>query len=67
MDFSIPDKTRAMLDRARAILDSDVIPVERISAEGGWAAAEKALGAVRTKVKAAGLWAPQMPPFSPVT
>jgi alkylation response protein AidB-like acyl-CoA dehydrogenase len=61
MDFSIPKATQDMLARMREIMETDVYPIEKIAQGEGWDAAVRALQPVRAKVKAAGLWAPQMP------
>lgn len=63
MDFRISDDVAALRTRIRAFVEEEIIPLERrpecidehenISAE--------ALETVRAKVKAANLWAPQMP------
>jgi acyl-CoA dehydrogenase len=61
MDFSIPPSLRAILDRCRELLETAVYPLEPTGLTDGFAAVEPALRAVRGQVKAAGLWAPQMP------
>jgi len=61
MDFSIPPPTKLLLARVRAFLDEHVLPVEPELLALGFAAAEPRLAALRTQVRAAGLWLPQMP------
>jgi alkylation response protein AidB-like acyl-CoA dehydrogenase len=61
MDFTIPDRMKQVLARMDEILLRDVYPLEAVVARQGLRASEPALHAVRAKVKAAGLWAPQMP------
>ena len=58
MDFSIAPDLQSLLLRARAILDDDVIPLERQYLNGGMAAIEEPMRAVREKVRVQGLWAP---------
>ncbi len=61
MDFSLEGRLVELLARVRGVIDHDVIPLEPLLADGGFARVEPALGEVREKVKAAGLWAPQLP------
>lgn len=61
MDFTIAEATLNLLDRARKVVDEDIIPIEKSVAREGFLAAEPELLKVRKKVKAAGMWAPQMP------
>jgi acyl-CoA dehydrogenase len=61
MDFATPPHVEELTARLRAFLASDVVPLERELAERGFYAVEPALGAVRARVKALGLWAPQVP------
>jgi alkylation response protein AidB-like acyl-CoA dehydrogenase len=61
MDFRIAERTQDTLTAMRAIVDAEVVPIERVAARDGHAAAEAAVLQVRAKVKAAGLWGPQIP------
>src|SRR5262245_20211230 len=61
MDFGIPEETRALLDRVRSVLDGEVIPLEAALAGARFADLEPRLAEARARVKAAGLWAPQLP------
>ncbi len=60
IDFTLPADVTAVRDRVRAFMQERVAPPEgRMRAEGGW---RKGLGALRDEARAAGLWAPHMPP-----
>jgi alkylation response protein AidB-like acyl-CoA dehydrogenase len=61
MDFTIPPRAREAADAARALLDADVLPLERAFLDRGFAAVEKDLSELRLKVREAGLSAPHMP------
>jgi len=62
MDFSLPSSLAPILDRVRAVVRERVYPLERLYAErGSFRAIEKELADARAAVKAAGLWAPQLP------
>jgi acyl-CoA dehydrogenase len=61
MDFTIPPRAREAADAARALLDADVLPLERTFLERGFAAVEGELADLRQKVREAGLSAPHMP------
>jgi acyl-CoA dehydrogenase len=61
VDFQLPPRAREIAEAARALLDSDVLPLERAFLEHGWAAVESDLAELRRKVRAAGLAAPHMP------
>ncbi len=62
MDFSLPKELAPKLDAMRAIVDQDVTPIEREMLETkSFVAIEPRINEVRKKVKAAGLWAPQIP------
>src|SRR5918911_361407 len=60
MDFAIPERTRAIVEQVRAIVDNEVMPLERDMRQG-FNSLEPRLRAVRETVRAAGLLAPQMP------
>src|SRR5688500_5524485 len=61
MDFEIPEHLRPTLDRIERIITDDVIPAEAEVLHRGFAVCDGLLRALRAKVKAAGLWAPQLP------
>lgn len=62
MDFSLPATLAPILDRVRGFVRDRVYPLERLYGErGSFAAIEPELAAARRDVKAAGLWAPQLP------
>jgi len=61
MDFTIPHRAREAADAARALLDADVLPLERVFLDRGFAAVERELAELRRKVREAGLSAPHMP------
>jgi acyl-CoA dehydrogenase len=60
MDFAIPERTRAIVEQVRAILQAEVMPLER-EMHRGFKAVEPRLRSVRERVRAAGLLTPQMP------
>ncbi len=64
MDFTLEPKVEAYRRQVRAFVDAEIIPLEadRANYDEHGNIAEGVLEAVRAKVKAAGLWAPQMPP-----
>jgi alkylation response protein AidB-like acyl-CoA dehydrogenase len=62
MDFSLPKELAPKLDAMRAIVDHDITPIEKEMLETkSFIAIEPRIDDVRKKVKAAGLWAPQIP------
>lgn len=63
MDFSLSPEIEDYRRRVRAFVDAEIIPLEadRANYDAHGNISEAALEAVRAKVKAAGLWAPQMP------
>lgn len=60
MDFSLPPHVAEIAHRVRRFVDEEVIPLEDFEASA--AISDQALREVRAKAKAAGLWAPQLPP-----
>lgn len=64
MDFALPPEIDALRRRYRAFVEDHILPVEADRAN--WDAHENisvpALETLRAKAKAAGLWAPQVPP-----
>lgn len=62
MDFSISDPTRAVCERVRAFVEAELLPLESTFLTAGWTAVLPGLTAARERVKARGLWAPQLPP-----
>jgi acyl-CoA dehydrogenase len=61
MDFSIPDDTARLLERARSFIDREVLPLEAAWSATGFAAIEPELGGLRAEVKRLGMWGPQIP------
>jgi acyl-CoA dehydrogenase len=62
MDFSLPPSLAPVLDHVRAVVTERVIPLERLLAErGSFRGLLPELQEARAAVKAAGLWAPQLP------
>ena len=61
MDFAIPAALRPTLEAIDRIVTDHVRPAEREVLERGFAAATPLLDELRARVKAAGLWAPQLP------
>ena len=63
MDFSLPPDIAAARDKVRAFVREHILPVEADPAarDDHENISEPALHALRDKVRAAGLWAPQMP------
>lgn len=61
MDFAVSDQIKPTLEAMRAFIDEEVIPAEPEVQKLGWKAAGELLGALRAKVKEAGLWGPQIP------
>ena len=60
MDFSISPDLQALLDRARAFVETELYPLEPVFFEEGFNAVADALNEVRAKVKAEGMWLPQI-------
>jgi acyl-CoA dehydrogenase len=61
MDFSLPPHIEDIVQRVRRFIDAEVIPLEAHADETVDGIPEAMLRDVRTKAKAAGLWAPQLP------
>ena len=61
MDFDSPESVRPLLARIEAFLTEHVLPAEAEVLERGFVAAAPRLEALRAQVRAAGLWAPQLP------
>jgi alkylation response protein AidB-like acyl-CoA dehydrogenase len=61
MDFDPPAALVPLLDRARALLDERVVPLEAEVLADGFVAGAAALEAARDAVRAAGLWGPATP------
>ena len=62
MDFTPTPRITTIVEQARTILETDVLPIERTMLQGrSFSALLPELEACRAKVKAAGLFAPQMP------
>ena len=64
MDFTLSPEIEEYRKQVRAFVDAEIIPLEadRANYDAHGNIAEGPLEAVRAKAKAAGLWAPQMPP-----
>ena len=61
MDFSIPTETTALLAKAQAFVENELIPLEPQLQGHDWSAIEPVLQEKRQKIKAMGLWAPNLP------
>jgi acyl-CoA dehydrogenase len=61
MDFDPPEAVRPVLERIEKLVTDLIIPAEQRVFELGFAAAGGVLDELRAKVKAAGLWGPQLP------
>ena len=61
MDFSIPAALQTTLDAIDQIVTTHVRPAEVAVLHDGFTASTPLLESLRAKVKAAGLWAPQVP------
>lgn len=61
MDFSISEKTQALLDKAQRFVDETLIPLEPELLGHSWKEIEALLAEQREKVKELGLWAPNLP------
>ncbi|GIL11287.1 MAG: acyl-CoA dehydrogenase [Chloroflexota bacterium] len=62
MDFSLPPHVQDITRRVREFVDSEVIPLEHYIHNPGQRVPADVLASLRDRAKAAGLWAPQMPP-----
>ena len=61
MDFDPPEAVRPLLERIEKFVTDTVIPAESEVFDKGWTAADPVLRELRNKVKAAGMWGPQIP------
>lgn len=61
MDFNVPEATRNLIEKMRAFLDGEVVPLEARFLAEGFRAVLPEIGALREKVKEAGMWAPGHP------
>ncbi|MFN0245485.1 MAG: acyl-CoA dehydrogenase family protein [Kofleriaceae bacterium] len=61
MDFDPPESVRPILDKIEKFIAETVMPVELEVFERGFTASHGQLTELRDKVKAAGLWGPQIP------
>ena len=60
IDFTLPPDVVRVRERVRDFMRNEVAPAEaRFASEGGW---RKGLATLREQARAAGLWAPHMPP-----
>lgn len=63
MDFSIPEHIQHITDKVRRFVDEEVIPMEKYAHDDpNNGLSLELLGELRQKAKAAGIWAPTMPP-----
>ncbi|MGE0785395.1 MAG: acyl-CoA dehydrogenase family protein [Sandaracinaceae bacterium] len=58
MGFTPSERAADVVKRIRAVIDDEVIPLERALLHEGFAAVEPRIDEVRQRVKARGLWAP---------
>ena len=56
-----PERIHDVVERVRSFMESDVYPLERLGARKAFYAVEPELDRVRARVKALGLWTPQVP------
>ena len=61
MDFDPPETVRPLLEKIEKFVADFVMPAEADVLEHGFAASGPRLGELRAKVKAAGMWGPQLP------
>ena len=61
MDFSVAAETQTLVKKMRDFLAAEVVPLERDIAEHGFFAVEPKLAQLRGRVKALGMWGPQVP------
>jgi alkylation response protein AidB-like acyl-CoA dehydrogenase len=61
MDFDPPESVRPLLDKIERFITDAVIPVEAQVLDRGFVAEQALLAELRAKVKAAGMWGPQLP------
>jgi acyl-CoA dehydrogenase len=61
MDFSTPQDLKPIIEKVRGFLEDHVYPIEAQVAAKGFGASLPLLREKREAVKAAGLWAPQLP------
>jgi alkylation response protein AidB-like acyl-CoA dehydrogenase len=61
MDFDPPESVRPILERIDRLIADHVLPAEAEVMKRGWNGAAELLAELRGKVKAAGLWGPQIP------
>ncbi len=61
MDFSIPEDLRQLCAQVRSFVEEEIYPLEPRFFVEGFAAVEAGLEKARQRVKALGLWAPQLP------
>ena len=61
MDFSIPDKTRDLLNTIREFIESEIYPLEELTSSRSFYELLPLLEEKRKMVKKLGLWTPQIP------
>lgn len=62
MDFTIPEHVQKIAERVRRFVDDEVIPLENTVIREARAPTVEEIQVLRALAKAAGLWAPTMPP-----
>lgn len=61
MDFSISPELQSLLDRSRRFVENELYPLEPLFVDKGFNAIADLLKEKRDKVKAEGMWLPQIP------
>ncbi|MDY7093310.1 MAG: acyl-CoA dehydrogenase family protein [Acidobacteriota bacterium] len=61
MDLAPSKRVQEILERARKLVDEELVPLEREYLSQDFSAVEGVLGGLREKAKEQGLWLPQMP------
>lgn len=61
MEFSVPESLAPTLHTLRTLVDEQILPLEVEAREAGFAAVLPRLNALRTELRAKGLWLPQLP------
>lgn len=60
MEFSVPESLAPTLETLRRLVDDEIVPLETEAREAGFAAVEPKLAALRARMRAEGLWLPQI-------
>jgi alkylation response protein AidB-like acyl-CoA dehydrogenase len=61
MDFDPPETVRPLLEKIEKFVAEEILPAEAEVLEHGFVASAPRLAELRAKVKAAGMWGPQLP------